>query len=101
MSKSTVALICTWILVGLVGAFFGGYFWEKRNVDKVDNLNGGNTVTNSGKINDVNPPSITNPASNSIPNGGNKTATQPNGNNSSTPASNDTNKTIVQPNQQN
>ena len=84
MSKSTIVLIVTWILIGLAGAFLGGYFWEKK-VCK-------NAITNSEKSNVVAPSSTTNDS--------NKTVTQPNGTTPSTPASNSTDKTAAPATQQ-
>lgn len=89
MSKSTIILVITWVLIGLVGAFLGGYFWENK-VCK-------NAITNSEKSNVVAPATTTNPTSNSTPNDSNKTITQPNGTTSSTLTSTDTNKTVVPP----
>lgn len=76
MSKSTIALIITWVIIGLVGAFLGGYFWAKKNVCKLDDKSGENVlIDNTNSNNDI-------PTSKS---------------DSSTSSSNDANKTVVQP----
>lgn len=93
MSKSIIALICTWVLIGLAGAFLGGYFWEKK-VCKIDNTTGGNAITN------VAPAATVSPASNSTSTDSNKTVTPPTNATPSTPTSNGTTGTVVSPTQQ-
>lgn len=68
MSKSTIALISTWVLIGLIGAFFGGYFIAKKYVCKTNDQSG-NVITTTEGTNTT--------TSNSTSDEGNKTIVQP------------------------
>lgn len=67
MSKSTIALIITWVIIGLVGAFLGGYFWAKKNVCSINNQDSNVMIDNKGST------TSTSDSSNS----GTKTVVQP------------------------
>lgn len=69
MSKSAVALITTWVLIGLVGAFLGGYFAAKKYACKVEDQSGKVMIDTEGS---------SSPTSSTAPNGANKTIVQPN-----------------------
>jgi hypothetical protein len=92
MSKSTIALVSTWVLILIAGAFLGGYFWAKKNACKISGQNVGNVLINNEKLNDS-IPSKNNSTSNSTPNN-----IQSNNTTNSTPTSNNGNgSTVVQP----
>lgn len=87
MSKSIIALICTWFLIGLVGAFLGGYFWAKKHAcaaSTTANSQQTNTITPSATA--VTTPNSTTPAS-----------TTPGTATPTAPASSGTGGTIVAP----
>lgn len=74
MSKSVIALIVTWVLIGLAGAFWGGYLWAKKDVCKIDDKNGGNVIIDDNALNN---------SSTTVPNNGSNT--------------NNSGKTVIQP----
>lgn len=74
MSKSTIALVITWILIGLAGAFWGGYLWAKKGVCKIDDKKGSNVIIDDKVLND---------STTTVPNNGSNT--------------NDSSRTVVQP----
>lgn len=92
MSKSIIALVITWILIGLIGAFSGGYFWAKKNACSLNNQN----TENVGSVPAVNSTSNSPKFNPTTSNDSNKTTDQTNGA-ASDPISGDANKTIVKP----
>jgi len=79
MSKATIALICTWVLLALIGAFFGGYFWAKKKVCKTNDQNAGNVIINNEKANNTVSSPVATPSISATPNIGSQTVTQPSG----------------------
>lgn len=53
MSKSTIALVVTWVIIGLIGAFSGGYYYAKKSVCKIDDKNVGNTIIDNKASNNA------------------------------------------------
>jgi len=94
MNKTTIALIVTWVVIGLVGAFLAGYFIAKKYVCIADKPNE-NVMINNEKpntlpgANNPTPPPTSTP---SISNSNNAV--------SNNPANNSTNTTVVEPNKQ-
>lgn len=71
MSKSTIALIITWVIIGLVGAFFGGYFIAKKYACKTSDQSDNVITTTEGSS------TTTSTSTSDTSDNGNKTIVQP------------------------